>query len=155
IKSIITDITTLKTSLPPGIFVRHGCSRLDVLKFLIVGPRDTPYELGLFEFDMLLPENYPNTNPLVNFRTTGGGTASFNPNLYPDGKVCLSLLGTFAGEPWNPRESTLLQVLISIQAMVFCEQPFCNEPAHAAAAGSLQSAAYNASLHALTLQFGV
>lgn len=35
-----------------------------------------------------------------------------NPNLYPTGKICLSLLGTWAGhdtENWSP-ESTLLQV---------------------------------------------
>ena len=38
----------------------------------------------------------------------------FNPNLYNDGKVCLSLLGTWegaAGEKWNAQTSTLLQVL--------------------------------------------
>ena len=38
----------------------------------------------------------------------------FNPNLYADGKVCLSLLGTWHGgdssEKWNPLQSNLLQV---------------------------------------------
>ena len=39
----------------------------------------------------------------------------FNPNLYADGKVCLSLLGTWHGgdssEKWNPLQSNLLQVI--------------------------------------------
>jgi hypothetical protein len=42
----------------------------------------------------------------------------FNPNLYNEGKVCLSLLGTWQGgrgESWSPEYSTVLQVLISIQ----------------------------------------
>jgi hypothetical protein len=42
----------------------------------------------------------------------------FNPNLYQEGKVCLSLLGTWQGgrgESWSPEYSTVLQVLISIQ----------------------------------------
>lgn len=29
--------------------------------------------------------------------TTGGGKVRFNPNLYNNGKVCLSLLGTWSG----------------------------------------------------------
>jgi len=27
--------------------------------------------------------------------TTGGGTCRFNPNFYANGKVCLSILGTW------------------------------------------------------------
>lgn len=37
----------------------------------------------------------------------------FNPNLYQDGKVCLSILNTWHGRPeekWNPQTSSLLQV---------------------------------------------
>jgi hypothetical protein len=34
----------------------------------------------------------------------------FNPNLYSDGKVCLSLLGTWSGPGWIPNQSTLAQV---------------------------------------------
>ena len=54
-----------------------------------------------------------------NFVKTGGATPCifslrFNPNLYADGKVCLSLLGTWHGgdasEKWDPLRSNLLQV---------------------------------------------
>jgi baculoviral IAP repeat-containing protein 6 len=85
-KCLILDITNLKTGLPAGIFVRICSSRLDVMKVLIVGPGGSPYEGGLFEFDLLCPSNYPNEPPKMWFRTTGGGQAHFNPNLYPDGK---------------------------------------------------------------------
>ena len=62
----------------------------------------------------------------MQFLTTGGGKARFNPNLYAEGKVCLSLLGTWAGPGWDPAISTLSQVLISIQAQIMNEAPYYN-----------------------------
>lgn len=47
-----------------------------------------------------------------------------------DGKVCLSLLGTWdgdKGESWNAQTSTLLQVLVSIQSLILVPEPFFNE----------------------------
>lgn len=85
-KKLISELTMLSTALPEGIYVRHGESRLDAMKVLMVGPVGTPYEGGLFEFDLFCPENYPVVAPLVNFKTTGGGRVRFNPNLYEDGK---------------------------------------------------------------------
>ena len=142
-KRLLTELTTLKTGLPPGIFIKFAESRMDLMKILIVGPAGTPYELGLFEFDLYCDNNYPNVSPHVKFRTTGRGTVSFNPNLYSNGKVCLSLLGTWAGERWRPGESTILQVLVSIQAMIFCEEPICNEPGSERLRGSTLSRIHN------------
>jgi hypothetical protein len=93
-KRLMTELATLKTSLPEGIYLRHGTSRLDLMKVLIVGPKDTPYENGLFEFDIYCPGNYPNEPPKVHFKTTGGGAAHFNPNLYPEGKGLFQPLST-------------------------------------------------------------
>lgn len=115
-KRIMQEIARLKSSLPSGIFVRHCETRPDVMKILIIGPKDTPYENGLFEFDLLCDATFPQGPPKMDFRSTGGGTVHFNPNLYLCGKICLSLLGTWSGEPWDSKSSTLLQVLVSIQA---------------------------------------
>jgi hypothetical protein len=52
----------------------------------IVGPTETPYENGLFEFDLWCPQNYPFESPKVLFKGTGGGRVRLNPNLYADGK---------------------------------------------------------------------
>jgi hypothetical protein len=86
IKHLMSELSTLQTALPEGIYVRHGSSRLDCMKVMISGPKDTPYEGGLFEFDLFCPLNYPNEAPKMQFKTTGGGMAHFNPNLYADGK---------------------------------------------------------------------
>lgn len=42
--------------------------------------------------------------------------------------MCLSLLGTWSGEPWDPAHSNLSQLLISILAFIFTTEPLCNEP---------------------------
>lgn len=158
-KRLVSEINVLKTSLPPGIFVRHGMSRLDVMKFVIIGPGGSPYENGIWEFDMYCPPEYPHVPPEVAFKTTGGGVHGLNPNLYPDGKVCLSLLGTWQGEPWKPGQSTLLQVLVSLQAMVFCEQPWYNEPGRerSYSRGVADAAAerYNRRIRELTVRLGL
>ncbi|KAE9964581.1 hypothetical protein BLS_008218 [Venturia inaequalis] len=153
-KSLMTELATLQTSLPEGIYVRHGSSRLDMMKVIIIGPHGSPYEGGLFEFDLWCPLPYPNTPPKMQFKTTGGGTAHFNPNLYTDGKVCLSLLGTWQGQPWiaaGPNKSTLLQLLISIQAMILCAEPWYNEPGREVRPNPAISADYNRYIQGLTI----
>lgn len=69
--------------------------------------------------------------------------------------MCLSLLGTWKGPGWEPAGSTLLQVLISIQSLIFVEKPWFNEPGHERTEGTpqgeAQSGAYSAQLRHDTL----
>lgn len=61
------------------------------------------------------------------------------------------MLGTWQGEPWQPGKSTLLQVLVSIQSLIFVNDPYFNEPGYEAnrgtPAGTKASDAYNANLY--------
>ncbi|PGG96393.1 hypothetical protein GX51_07847 [Blastomyces parvus] len=137
-KKLVTDIAGLSTSLPPGIFVQVGESRPDVMRCLIMGHPDTPYAYGLFDFDIFCDQNYPKRPPLVHCRTAVNH-AGISPNLHGDGKVCLSLLGTWKegdeAAQWQPDKSTILSVLISLQAMVLSEDPYRQEPAHSGEVG--------------------
>lgn len=49
-KWLVTETAEMSTSLPPNIFVKVDSVRPDVMKCLIVGPDDTPYAGGLFEW---------------------------------------------------------------------------------------------------------
>eukprot|EP00455_Lapot_gusevi_P008047 TRINITY_DN1346_c0_g1_i2.p1 TRINITY_DN1346_c0_g1~~TRINITY_DN1346_c0_g1_i2.p1 ORF type:complete len:665 (+),score=179.18 TRINITY_DN1346_c0_g1_i2:96-1997(+) len=122
------EVSSLMDHLPEGIYVRVDDDRFDFMRVLMQGPVDTPYMNGLFLFDVYLPPEYPQKPPKVQFMTTGNSTFRFNPNLYTDGKVCLSLLGTWDGPGWDPNISTLLQVFVSIQAMILTDTPIVNEP---------------------------
>lgn len=125
------------------------------MKIVVVGPAGTPYENGLFLFDLFCPQTYPHDPPMVKFRGTGGGRVRLNPNLHSDGKVCLSLLGTWEGEPWRPMQSTILQVLICIQAMILCDDPFCNEPIFLGKKNSPQGQSYILEVRSLTVRFAM
>ncbi|GMK56583.1 hypothetical protein CspeluHIS016_0304230 [Cutaneotrichosporon spelunceum] len=153
--AIAKELAILTTNLPAewdtSIFLRVDDERVDLIKAMIVGPKDTPYENGCFIFDIFLPHSYNQTNPLVKSMTTNGGLYRYNPNLYADGKVCLSLLGTWSGPGWISGKSTLLQVLISIQSLILCEEPFCNEPAWAGQGSSPASKAYSANVRRMTV----
>jgi ubiquitin-conjugating enzyme E2 Z len=99
------------------------------LRALIVGPPDTPYEFGFFEFQVKFPKDYPIKSPGVICITTNGGQTRFNPNIYAQGKVCLSILGTWPGEKgeeWSSAQG-LESVLLSIQSLM-SPNPWENEP---------------------------
>jgi ubiquitin-protein ligase len=130
LKRYRAEMHTLRNNLPANIHVLSSSVDMSCFKFLIIGPADTPYEDGFFIFDMQLPPSYPAISPMVTFKTTGQGTVRFNPNLYNSGKVCLSLLGTWSGEPWNPAVSNINQVLMSICFMIFVAEPYFNEPGY-------------------------
>lgn len=78
-----TDVLIMKCSSPLSV----------QLHALLTGPFDTPYEGGFFYFLIRCPPDYPIRAPRVRLMTTGNGTVRFNPNLYKNGKVCLSILG--------------------------------------------------------------
>lgn len=73
-----------------------ACRDIDVrhVRALIIGPPDTPYEFGFFEFAVKFTRDYPTKAPSVTAITTNGGRTRFNPNIYAGGKVCLSILGS-------------------------------------------------------------
>ncbi|XP_044502931.1 probable ubiquitin-conjugating enzyme E2 25 [Mangifera indica] len=156
VKRIQEEWKMLEKDLPDTIFVRAYESRMDILRAVIVGAEGTPYHDGLFFFDVFFPSGYPSVPPLVYYHSGG---LRLNPNLYACGKVCLSLLNTWSGqknEKWIPSMSTMLQVLVSIQALILNEKPYFNEPGWACMKGTVngenESRKYNESTYLLSLK---
>mmetsp|Transcript_45149 Transcript_45149/g.144619 ORF Transcript_45149/g.144619 Transcript_45149/m.144619 type:complete len:966 (-) Transcript_45149:148-3045(-) len=140
----------LQRGLPHGVWVHVYPDRMELLRACIVGPEGTPYSDALFFFDVLLPPTYPQIPPQVRFWSFG---ENLNPNLYENGKVCLSLLGTWSGkdsETWSSERSNLLQVLVSILGLVLNTEPYYNEPGfereRETPQGGLRSQRYNESV---------
>nr|XP_043631570.1 putative ubiquitin-conjugating enzyme E2 39 [Erigeron canadensis] len=103
VKTLQEDWRILDQHLPNTIFVRVYEKRMDLLRAAIVGPDGTPYQGGLFFFDFHFPNDYPNSPPLVRYRSGGLG---INPNLKMCGEVCLSLFDTTSREEhpdFNPK----------------------------------------------------
>ena len=92
---------------------------------LIIGPKETPYEHGYYLFEFQFPENYPFSPPKVKFHTYDGFTR-FNPNLYINGYVCLSILNTWEGEKWSSCQS-IRSILLTLSS-ILNDAPLLNEP---------------------------
>ena len=108
-----------------GIHYSHSEEDIRIGYALIIGPENTPYQWGNYLFKIKFPTNYPHEPPHVTYLTNDGSTR-FNPNLYRNGKVCLSLLNTWRGEQWDGTQ-TLSSILLSL-CTIFNKTPFLNEP---------------------------
>ena len=107
------------------IFYKHNEDNILLGKALIIGPKDTPYEDGFYLFEFVFPPNYPHSPPTVTYHTNDGLTR-FNPNLYRNGKVCISILNTWKGDQWSSCQ-TITSVLLTL-CTVLNEKPLLNEP---------------------------
>jgi hypothetical protein len=86
---------------------------------------------------------------------TQDGFTRFNPNLYREGKICLSLINTWhVGDKWSGCQS-LSTVLLSILTSVLIEDPFTNEPNFENQGKSAQSQIYNRMVLHANLQTAV
>ncbi|XP_057797444.1 probable ubiquitin-conjugating enzyme E2 24 [Salvia miltiorrhiza] len=138
LKKVHQEWSILEKDIPETIYVRVYEDRMQLLRVAIVGSDGTPYHDGLFFFDIYLPPEYPNVPPMVYYNSGG---LRINPNLYESGKVCLSLLNTWTGsesEVWNPGSSTILQLLLSLQALVLNAKPYFNEAGYDSQVGKAE-----------------
>lgn len=105
---------------------------LDRWHAVVPGAPGTPYAYGMFHFDIKFDGDYPYNPPKVKTCTTSNATVRFNPNLYTNGKVCLSILGTWQGDRWSP-EYNLEKMLMNLKGMILVQNPLRNEPAYRSA----------------------
>ena len=122
---IVNDLSDFMNNKPDGIYLYINKKNFYKNYALIIGPKNTPYFGGFFLFEIVFPKNYPKKPPSVKFLTINN-QVRFNPNLYENGKVCLSILGTWSGPKWRPVMNLKL-VLLSIQSLLG-EYPIQNEP---------------------------
>ncbi|KAI9128116.1 hypothetical protein K1719_001109 [Acacia pycnantha] len=101
----------------------------------IIGPPDTLFDGGFFNAIMLFPPNYPLSPPTVRFISE-----MWHPNVYPDGRVCISILHPpgddpngyeLASERWSPVH-TVESIVLSIISML--SSPNDESPANVEAA---------------------
>ncbi|KAJ4776027.1 Ubiquitin-conjugating enzyme [Rhynchospora pubera] len=89
----------------------------------IIGPPGTPWEGGNFQLTMVIPHDYPFRPPDVRFKSR-----VFHPNIYPDGRICASILDL----EWSPALAQPLLMLLSIQSIL--DSPILEAPANQEAA---------------------
>ena len=102
-------------------------------RIMIVGPADTIFEGGLFPCSLEFPKEYPNRPPVMKFETVG----FWHPNVFKDGRVCISILHDaidiphYAHEPMAERWRPILgidKILLSVISIL--ADPNCDSPAN-------------------------
>ena len=109
-----------------GIFIEFDEKNMFRAKAMIIGPKDTIYENAYLFFTIEFPKKYPFEPPVVTYKPQN--TVRIHPNIYVNGKVCLSILGTWSGPSWTSAMD-IINVLITIQSLLD-DQPLCNEPGY-------------------------
>ncbi|KAK6843274.1 ubiquitin-conjugating enzyme [Apiospora arundinis] len=126
---ITKEISDLQKNSDLSLAVAFRDRDVRNVRTMIIGPHETPYEFGFFEFAVKFNKEYPRKSPAVTAMTTSNGRCRFNPNIYANGKVCLSILGTWRGErgeEWSAAQG-LESILLSIQSLM-SSNPYENEP---------------------------
>ena len=77
---------------PHGFFARasrntDGSTNMMIWTCGIPGKSGTPWEGGLYKIEMVFTEDYPSKPPQCKFKPV-----IFHPNVYPSGRICLSIL---------------------------------------------------------------
>lgn len=82
----------------------------------IYGPKDTPYENGIFKLTMIFSQDYPFKPPKVVFNTK-----IYHPNINSNGGICLNILK----DAWSPA-LTISKILLSVCSLLADPNP--NDP---------------------------
>ena len=116
-KRLIKDVREMiKNPLDDdGIYYKHDETNILEGYAYISGPSESQYVGGNYFFKLTFPSDYPHQPPKVEFITNDGVTR-FHPNMYKNGKMCLSVLNTWRGDQWTGCQSirTILLTIISI-----------------------------------------
>eukprot|EP00419_Tripos_fusus_P030222 CAMPEP_0172709728 /NCGR_PEP_ID=MMETSP1074-20121228/55239_1 /TAXON_ID=2916 /ORGANISM="Ceratium fusus, Strain PA161109" /LENGTH=166 /DNA_ID=CAMNT_0013533033 /DNA_START=41 /DNA_END=541 /DNA_ORIENTATION=+ len=116
----------------------------DWFKWRVVfeGPVDSLYEGGIFSAILSFPQDFPNAPPEMKFETE-----MWHPNIYPDGRVCISILHAPGTDRFNEQETAderwrpilgVHSILMSVISMLV--EPNLNSPANIDAAVNLKNA---------------
>ena len=126
-KRTAKDVQTMMSDEMRSLDIHYWYDDADITAGtgLLFGPEGTPYAFCPLLFSVKIPADYPFNPPSVLILTSDSVTR-FHPNLYVNGKVCLSILGTYSGPKWASTMglATVFKSIFSI----LNENPITNEP---------------------------
>lgn len=129
-KRLVKDVKDLiKSPLDnEGVYYKHDDTNILMGYAYICGPKDSVYFGGNYFFEFIFPQDYPHSPPSVIFLNKGGisGNTRIHPNMYRTGKICLSILNTWAGEQWSGCQS-IRSILLTILS-IMDNKPLLHEP---------------------------
>ncbi|WVW84562.1 hypothetical protein I302_106596 [Kwoniella bestiolae CBS 10118] len=112
-KRIKKEIADLSKENLGAISLQPNESNIFNWKAILPGPTGSPYEGGVFEVDVKVPEDYPFSPPHLHFVTK-----VYHCNIASTGAICLDLLK----HAWSPALS-LYKVILSLSSLLTDPNP--------------------------------
>ena len=150
-KRLVKDYKLVKKNPIENIWIEWEGNGENLLKAysVICGRENSPYQHGFYAFDFDFSGDYPFIQPsvsynsigtsipqLINFKGSGNSKIPrIHPNLYKNGYVCLSILGTWRGEGWS-QCFNIQSISLELQSLLD-ENPITNEPSFEHETGTL------------------
>jgi len=128
LRRIQRELKEIEKDPGSGVTVLVMSDNLQTLRGCFPGPKDTPYEGGLFDVDIQLDNQYPFVPPKMRFLTK-----VWHPNISSqNGAICLDILK----DQWSPA-LTIKTALLSLQALL--SSPQADDPQDAVVAKQYMS----------------
>lgn len=112
------ELEKIKSTTTNGIFV--NAEDLNKWSVQILGPNNSPYENGVFDLEITIPNNYPFSPPALRFLTK-----IYHPNIDENGRICMDLLKMPPSGSWRPTIG-IEGLLIAVKMLL--ENPNPNDP---------------------------
>jgi len=102
------DIKEIATNPINGVLAELTEDNLFKWRVWFEGPPETVFTEGVFEASLEFPETYPDAPPVMTILSK-----FWHPNVYEDGKLCISVLHTTGEDPLNELETIEMRWLPS------------------------------------------
>jgi ubiquitin-protein ligase len=120
------DLKCIESLKNENIFVEFDETNMMTARVGMIGPKNSRYEHALLLFVIEFTKDYPFSPPTLHY--VPQNNVRIHPNLYENGKVCLSFLGTWHGPKWTS-VMDISTILLSIQSLLD-ENPLRHEPGY-------------------------
>ena len=113
LKRINRELNELSKDPPANCSAGPIAADMFKWRAFIMGPTESPYENGLYNLNIIFPNDYPFKPPKVTFVTK-----IYHPNINANGAICLDILK----DQWSPA-LTIGKVLLSISSLLTDPNP--------------------------------
>lgn len=115
-KRLLKELENNKKNPEPGIEIKVCKDNERYVLMKLTGPKDTPYENGIFYIEFFFTDEYPSKPPEARFLTR-----IYHPNIDKYGRICLDILK----DQWS---AALQLVKVGLSLMILLSNPNLNDP---------------------------